>query len=176
MGPLVGDGLRLPERGDFGRVLVAFRLLVEVNPVRQDLVIRLEILGDLPVGPEVGLGLEDDGDEREFKRFDGQAVLPESGGEAVVELLEQFAAGPGEGVGTALIKNQVMLGLKQPERRVFRLVEERPPHLVHRLRDERLIGDDLVFEPADPAVGQEDREAILHHPMLASDDRSPLAV
>ncbi len=127
------------------------------------------------MGAEVVLGGEDQGDQREFHRDDRQAVLLESAGQAVVELLQQIGAGPCERLA-ALVRDQVMIGLEHPERGELGVIQQFPLHLVHGDGYEWLPGDDRDLGPADLAVGEDGRQSILAHPVLAGDDRPPPGV
>ena len=94
--PFVRDGLRLAERRDLGRVLVAVGNLVEIDPVGEDLVIGLNIGIDLLVRAEVGLGAEDDRDEGKLRVDRRNLALAKGLGEALVQVFEQPEARLGE--------------------------------------------------------------------------------
>ena len=109
---LMGDGLRLEEGGDLGLERVALGFLKEEDAVGEVFVIGSDLGVDLLVSPEVGLGCEDDGHQRELGLVDGNSVPREGVDQTAIQIFEQAAAVLGEG-GGGLVENQVMIGLEE---------------------------------------------------------------
>ena len=75
MGSFVGHGLGLQEGGDSGFERVTIGLLVKENAIREELVVSTHLRVDALVGPEVTLGCEDHGHQRELGLVDGNLFL-----------------------------------------------------------------------------------------------------
>ena len=89
--PFVRDGLRLQERRQLGLDPIAFRLLVEEDPIGEELVVRLNLRVDPLVSPEIALGGEDDRDQGKLRVVNREPVAAKGFDQALVKVVEHIA-------------------------------------------------------------------------------------
>ena len=132
-------------------VPVPLRLLVEEDPIGEDLVIGLDLRVDLLVRPEIRLRGEDHRHQRELRLVDRDVVAAADVDQAAVEVLEQPGAVLGERE-LGLVEDQVMRRREHLESGVRALLQPRP-QLVgrHRARTASSVGTSVLGKPSWPS-------------------------
>src|SRR5262249_41368137 len=136
--PLMGHCLRLSEGRHFRRVRV--RLLIEEDPVGEDLVVGLNLGTDLFMSAEIVLSREDHRHQGEFRLVYRDVVSAADIDQSAIQIVEEASAVLSEDALT-FVEDQVM------RRRQYLILSKRTalqpsPQGLGTQRNERLFGGD----------------------------------